>query len=86
MAITVFSQPSCRYCDLAKRILDTAGIAYRAVDVSASAEARDEFVTRTNNARTVPQIMIGDRLIGGYEDLCDTMSSGLFQRLAQGTN
>ncbi|MEM7613177.1 MAG: glutaredoxin domain-containing protein, partial [Pseudomonadota bacterium] len=38
-------------------------------DVTTDAAARDEMLQRSNGARTVPQIFIGEQHIGGFDDL-----------------
>jgi glutaredoxin 3 len=54
---------------MAKRLLQQKGVAYDDVLVDINAERRAEMLSRSNGRRTVPQIFIGDRHIGGYDDL-----------------
>jgi glutaredoxin 3 len=66
--VEVFSGPHCGYCHRAKDLLARRGLRYREIDV-ASAAGRSEMASRLPNARTIPQIFIGGRHIGGCEDL-----------------
>lgn len=66
--VEIFTGPFCDYCTRAKAVLARRGLRYREVDVS-SAEGRDEMTTRLPGARTIPQIFLGGRHVGGCEDL-----------------
>lgn len=66
--VEVFSGAYCGYCQRAKALLERRGLRYREVDV-ATAEGRSEMASRLPHARTIPQIFIGGRHVGGCEDL-----------------
>ena len=66
--VTIYTTAYCPYCVRAKRLLTLKGVAYREVDVS-SDDALRERVIAASGRRTVPQIFIGGRPIGGYEEL-----------------
>jgi glutaredoxin 3 len=67
--VIVYSQPFCGYCSAAKRLLTAKGAAFTEIDVMAEDGRRDEMVARSGGRRTVPQIFIDGRHIGGYDDL-----------------
>jgi glutaredoxin 3 len=68
-AITMYSTGVCAYCVRAERLLRDRGVAQIAkVRVDLEPARREEMVRRTGR-RTVPQIYIGARHIGGYDDL-----------------
>ncbi|HEY8520293.1 MAG TPA: glutaredoxin 3 [Gammaproteobacteria bacterium] len=67
-AVVVYSSPFCGYCAAAKRLLTSKGVEFTEVDVLADPERRAEMMQRSGR-RTVPQIFIGERHIGGYDDL-----------------
>lgn len=68
-AITMYSTGVCAYCVRAERLLRDRGVSQIAqVRVDLEPARRDEMVRRTGR-RTVPQIYIGARHIGGYDDL-----------------
>jgi len=66
--ITLYSKPDCPYCDMAKRLLTSKGQTWHEIDVEAEAGRRDEMIERSGR-RTVPQIWIGDRHVGGFDEL-----------------
>lgn len=66
--VRVYTTRICTYCFAAKRLLGRKGIEYEEIDVSHDAEAR-RWLVETSGQRTVPQIFIGDRSIGGFTEL-----------------
>lgn len=69
-AVTILTRPTCGYCHAAKRLLKQHGIDYREVDLSADAELGLRLLQQSGR-RTVPQIFIRDRAIGGYTELAE---------------
>jgi thioredoxin reductase (NADPH) len=67
-AITIYSKETCPYCDSAKRLLAAKGQTWTEIDIEAEPARRDEMIERSGR-RTVPQIWIGDRHVGGFDDL-----------------
>ena len=78
--VTVYSQPFCGYCSAAKRLLKEKGAEFAEVDVMVEAGRRDEMIERSGR-RTVPQIFIDGRHVGGYDDLSALDRSGELDRL-----
>jgi len=74
--VTVYSTAHCPYCMNAKAMLDKWGIAYNEIRIDADAEAQKEFVEVTNGARTVPQIIIDGKPIGGFTELSELHRDG----------
>jgi glutaredoxin 3 len=66
--VIVYSSPFCGFCHAAKRLLERKGIAFEEVDVMFDRGKRDEMIGRSNR-KTVPQVFVDDRHIGGYDDL-----------------
>jgi len=66
--IEVYTTPMCPYCVAAKRLLSERGIDYDEIDVAEDDTLRAEIVQRSGR-RTVPQIFIDGRSIGGFEEL-----------------
>jgi thioredoxin reductase (NADPH) len=73
--IVMYTKSWCSYCDRAKRLLAAKGQTWREIDVEASAPAREEMIARSQQ-RTVPQIFIGDRHVGGFDDLAALDAAG----------
>jgi glutaredoxin 3 len=67
--ITMYSTATCPYCVHAERLLQSKGVAeIHKVRVDLDPQKRAEMMERTGR-RTVPQIYIGQRHVGGYDDL-----------------
>lgn len=67
--VTIYTRMMCGYCSAAKRLLDSKGAAYTEHDASFSPELRQEMITRARGSSTFPQIFIGDRHVGGCDEL-----------------
>jgi glutaredoxin 3 len=67
--IEIYTSPTCGYCHAAKRLLNEKGVSFSEVDVVRHPEKRPEMVQRANGGRTVPQIFIDGRHVGGCDDL-----------------
>jgi len=67
-SIVLYTKPHCPYCDMAKRLLAEKGQTWTELDVEADPARREEMTLRSGR-RTVPQIWIGDRHVGGFDDL-----------------
>ncbi|MAT91528.1 MAG: glutaredoxin 3 [Halioglobus sp.] len=66
--VTLYTTRFCPYCIRAKRLLDSKGVAYTEIPVDAEPEKRQEMMQRSGR-RTVPQIWVGERHIGGCDEL-----------------
>lgn len=66
--IIIYTANLCVYCTMAKRLLDSKGVQYTEINVDADDRLREEMMQKTKR-RTVPQIYIGERHIGGFDDL-----------------
>lgn len=67
-SVTLYTTAFCGYCVAAKRLLQRERIPYEEIDLRRDANLRHELVERTG-WRTVPMIFIGDRFVGGYQEL-----------------
>ncbi len=81
--IELYTTPSCPFCVRAKRLLQERGIAYEEFDVAEDDALRATVMERSGR-RTVPQIFIDGRSIGGYEELAELDASGELATLTQG--
>jgi glutaredoxin 3 len=82
-AVTVYVSDWCPYCQRAKGLLSRKNVAFSEINVEDEPQLREEMVARSQR-RTVPQIFIGDRHIGGCDDLFELDRSGELDRLIQG--
>lgn len=82
--IEIYGTRSCPWCDRAKNLCRDAGLAFDYHDITDDPALQAEFITRTNGARTVPQIFVGIRRIGGFTDLEAAQRNGDLQRMLGG--
>jgi glutaredoxin 3 len=68
-AITIYTTMFCPYCHAAKRLLQKKGAEYTEIDVSMNSAKREEMTRLAGGRRSVPQIFIGERHVGGSDDL-----------------
>ena len=66
--IKLYSTSWCGPCKNAKRLLDERGLSYDEIDIDEIGWSRDDLYDLTGG-RTVPQIVINEKPIGGYGDL-----------------
>ncbi len=67
--ILLYTTQFCGYCRAAKRLLEEKQLAFEEIDVAFDAERRAEMVQKAGGRRTVPQIFIQGRHVGGYDEL-----------------
>jgi glutaredoxin 3 len=66
--VLIYTTQTCPYCIRAKRFLKDKGIAFREIDVSDDPDAR-KYLVEASGQRTVPQIFIAGKSIGGCDDM-----------------
>ena len=71
MAIIVYSKPACVYCDKTKALLTRLGLEYTEKVVSKDLSLEELFKELGKQVRTIPQIVIDEKLIGGYNELIE---------------
>ncbi len=72
-SVIVYTSTFCGYCFAAKSLLSKKGISYEEVNLSESPEMRQEIMEKWG-WRTVPLIIINDKLIGGFRELASLES------------
>jgi thioredoxin reductase (NADPH) len=73
--IVMYTKSWCPYCDRAKHLLTEKDQRWTEIDIEAEPARRDEMIQRSGRS-TVPQIWIGDRHVGGFDDLADLERRG----------
>jgi thioredoxin reductase (NADPH) len=81
-SITIYSKGWCPYCDMAKRLLQAKDQSWTEIDVEAESGRLEEMVERTGR-RTVPQVFIGERHVGGFDDLAALEDAGQLDALLE---
>jgi glutaredoxin 3 len=74
--ITVYSGPNCPYCERAKALLKKKGATFEDFNVRTDAAKFDEMLKKSGGKKTIPQIFINDKHIGGCDDLYALESAG----------
>ena len=67
--ILLYSTQFCGYCRAAKRLLQGKGLDFEEIDVGFDSNKRAEMIEQAMRLRTVPQIFIHGRHVGGYDEL-----------------
>ena len=74
--VTIYSTPTCHFCQMAKEFLKDKGVAYTEYNVASDMEKRQEMIQKSGQMG-VPVIFVGDELIVGYDQERLTSSLGL---------
>ncbi|MFO1371732.1 MAG: glutaredoxin 3 [Candidatus Competibacteraceae bacterium] len=82
-SIVMYASEYCPYCRRAQALLDSKGVTYTVLDVNRDPQLWQESAERTGR-NTVPQIFIGDRHVGGCDDLLALEQSGGLNLLLKG--
>jgi glutaredoxin 3 len=68
MKAVIWSKYHCPYCDQAKALLTQKGIAFEERKIG-DGYTKEDLLEAVPSARTVPQIFLGEELIGGFTEL-----------------
>ncbi|MGD2173202.1 MAG: glutaredoxin domain-containing protein [Gammaproteobacteria bacterium] len=81
--VTVYSTARCAFCDRTKFMLDKWDIPFEEVRIDTDSNAMREFSKVTNGARSVPQIVIDGKPIGGFDELTEMHMDGELDELME---
>jgi glutaredoxin 3 len=79
--VEVYTTTYCPFCARAKNLLRSKGVAFDEIDVTDDAELRAKLIEMSGGRRTVPEIFINGRIIGGFEELKALDDSGKLDKL-----
>ena len=79
--VTIYTGSPCSYCDSAKALLKTKNVEIIEIDIWKDRNKAKEMLQRTNGARTIPQIFIGDHYVGGNAKLQEVNRSRELDKL-----
>ena len=82
--IEIYTTPLCGYCARAKSLLERKGAAFEEIDLTVTAGARDLMIKRAGGLRTVPQIFIDGKHVGGCDDLHALDTAGKLDPMLRG--
>jgi glutaredoxin 3 len=82
--VLMYTTASCPFCQSAERLLVAKGVTIEKIRVDLQPERRAEMTKKAGGRRTVPQIWIGERHVGGCDDLYALDRDGALDPLLQG--
>lgn len=81
--VTIYGNTTCPYCGAARMLFTKKGVTFDDVLVDADPDKRTEMQERSGSS-SVPQIFIGDRHVGGFDELYQLDKSGELDELLVG--
>jgi len=82
--VEIYTKIFCPYCVRAKKLLADKGADFEEYDITMGGPQRAEMIQRAGGRSTVPQIFIGDRHVGGSDDLVALERAGKLDPLLEG--
>ena len=82
--IVIYTKATCPYCHAAKDLLRRKGATFEEISVDGDRGKQAAMALRAGGRSTVPQIFIGETLVGGCDDLYDLESQGRLDPLLAG--
>ena len=79
--VTIYSGETCPHCSAAKALLKSKNAEYEEIDIWKDPARAKEMLQKTNGARTIPQIFIGDHHVGGNDQLQEANRNGELDKL-----
>ncbi len=73
--LQIYTKNYCPYCTKAKSLLDSLEVKYEETDITDTPETIEKLVEKSG-LRTVPQIFVGDKCLGGYSDIAKLHEEG----------
>ena len=67
--VVIYTGPMCNFCSAAKHLLNKKKVSYEEIDIGYDEKKREEMLKKSNGAKTIPQIFIEEKHIGGYVEL-----------------
>lgn len=71
MDIEIYTRDGCGYCDMAKELIKSKTMSYMEYNIGRRPEYKTELLERAPDVRTLPQIFIRGKHIGGYKELSE---------------
>jgi len=81
--VILYCSPTCPYCASAEALLANKGVEFDKKDVDADPGLWD-YIYDTLDRETVPQVIINDKPVGGYDDLVALDAEGTLDELLKG--
>ncbi len=82
--IQIYTTMYCPYCIRAKALLASKGVEFEEIDVTYDPELREKMTELAGGRRTVPEIFVDGKIIGGYDELRELENAGKLDALLAG--
>jgi glutaredoxin 3 len=80
--VLIYTKPFCPYCSRALKLLRDKGVAFEEIDdASFDMGKKREMMAKANGRSTFPQVFIGERHVGGCDDLVALDRAGELDKL-----
>lgn len=79
--VVMYSTGWCPYCERARNLLARKGVSFQEIKIDEDPTQRDLMLQRSGGRRTVPQIFVGERHVGGFDDLAALDRAGELDKL-----
>jgi glutaredoxin 3 len=67
--VLIYTKPGCPYCTAAKALLTKKGVDFTEIVASNDPEKKQEMIQKSGGRMTFPQVFVGEKHIGGSDDL-----------------
>jgi glutaredoxin 3 len=78
--VTIYTTEPCGFCRQAKALLQSRGVVYTEVNLAKDPDGRADLVALTGQM-TFPQVVVGERSIGGFRELLEADREGSLPEL-----
>ncbi|MDB5424414.1 MAG: grxC [Phenylobacterium sp.] len=81
--VTIYTKPYCPYCIRALTLLEKKGVAFTEIEAAFDPDKRAEMLQKSGGRATFPQIFVGERHIGGCDEMMALEYAGQLDPLLQ---
>ncbi len=78
--VTVYTTDPCSFCVRVKQLLNARGIAFEEINLAKDPDGRAQLLAKTG-MMSFPQVLVGDELVGGFQETVAADRSGRLQQL-----
>ena len=79
--VKIYTTPYCPFCERAKKLLMDKGLNFEEIDLSENPDKFEEMLSKSNGARTVPQIFVNGEHIGDCDHIHDLDQKGELDKI-----
>ena len=79
--VIIYTGPFCAHCECAKKLLNKKNVKFVEYDIAQDSSKMKEMLKKSNGARSVPQIFIGEQHIGGNDKLQALEKEGILNSI-----